>query len=225
MGNKVGAIKIAAGKVGLTVDDYLSRVANGQKWCSNGRHWVSRSDFYSNRVKTDGLSPMCTPCRIAYRKLSKKQTSARRWKAPVDGAKMQANHRVTYLVSVGILPKPSVIPCSKCGHMGQDRKHEYHHFMGYAAEHHEVVECLCTKCHKSKDRPWEYSVEKYKVRSRYLETIGDRAHISEISRKVGRSLSAASKMASALVRANLLVRMARGVYGRVEKNTCHGSHA
>ena len=37
----------------------------------------------------------------------------------------------------------------KAGHKGEGRRHEYHHHLGYAAEHHYDVIVLCSICHRS----------------------------------------------------------------------------
>jgi hypothetical protein len=45
------------------------------------------------------------------------------------------------------MPRPESLPCSDCGHTGEDRRHEYHHHKGYAAAHHLDVVVLCSLCH------------------------------------------------------------------------------
>ena len=66
-----------------------------------------------------------------------------------DGDQAQARGRVNYLVRVGILLNPGSLACSDCGHLGDDRKHEYHHHRGYAPEYHEDVIPLCSRCHRA----------------------------------------------------------------------------
>lgn len=50
-------------------------------------------------------------------------------------------------------PTPT-LPCVDCGHIrsnSEERRHEYDHHLGYAAEHHEHVEPVCTTCHHRRE--------------------------------------------------------------------------
>ena len=53
-----------------------------------------------------------------------------------------------------MIPSPNEMPCVDCGHIwGEgERRHEYDHYRGYAAEHHETVEAVCSKCHHERER-------------------------------------------------------------------------
>jgi hypothetical protein len=67
-----------------------------------------------------------------------------------DGDRLQARQRVNVEVRRGWRPHPNDLPCVDCGHEwapGQ-RRHEYDHHLGYAAEHHLDVEPVCTVCHR-----------------------------------------------------------------------------
>lgn len=44
------------------------------------------------------------------------------------------------------------LACTDCGHRGDDRRHEYDHYLGYAAEHHEDVESVCSPCHHRREK-------------------------------------------------------------------------
>lgn len=48
-------------------------------------------------------------------------------------------------------PNPNSLPCVDCGHLGDDRRHEYDHHLGYEAEHHYDVQPVCSKCHAKRD--------------------------------------------------------------------------
>jgi len=61
VGSKIGAMKVAASHLGLTFEEYSSRINRGLKWCSKGRHWTKRTDFDRDASRGDGL---CTSCRI-----------------------------------------------------------------------------------------------------------------------------------------------------------------
>lgn len=69
----------------------------------------------------------------------------------VDGDKCQARHRVNQEVSCGAMPDPNTLPCTECDHIGEDRRHEYHHHLGYSVEYFLHVQPLCTVCHPAKD--------------------------------------------------------------------------
>lgn len=70
-----------------------------------------------------------------------------------DGDKVQARHRVNVEVRTGKRPHPNTLPCADCGHIHSqgERRHEYDHHLGYAAEHHLEVESVCTLCHAKRD--------------------------------------------------------------------------
>jgi hypothetical protein len=70
-----------------------------------------------------------------------------------DGDKVQARQRVNVEVRSGRRASPNAFPCVDCGHVWPDgeRRHEYDHHLGYAAEHHGDVEPVCTKCHAQRD--------------------------------------------------------------------------
>lgn len=70
-------------------------------------------------------------------------------KPPVDGDRKQARQRINVEVRTGRRPHPNALPCADCGHVWShgDRRHEYDHHKGYAAEHHYDVEAVCTTCH------------------------------------------------------------------------------
>lgn len=58
-----GAIKQAARRIGIAVDDYLAHIAAGRKWCHKCRTWRSRIDFPIDRSRGDGLAATCRACR------------------------------------------------------------------------------------------------------------------------------------------------------------------
>lgn len=72
---------------------------------------------------------------------------------PRNGDKKQARQCVNVEVRTGHRPHPNTLPCVDCGHvyMSGERRHEYDHHKGYAAEHHLDVEPVCTLCHVKRD--------------------------------------------------------------------------
>lgn len=71
---------------------------------------------------------------------------------PRDGDRAQARQRVNVEVRTGRRPHPNVLPCVDCGHVWSpgERRHEYDHHLGYAAEHHYDVQPVCTTCHRAR---------------------------------------------------------------------------
>lgn len=74
-------------------------------------------------------------------------------KPPRDDDREQARQRINVDVKAGRRPHPNTLPCAACGHVWREgeRRHEYHHHLGYAAEHHADVQPLCTTCHAATD--------------------------------------------------------------------------
>ena len=70
---------------------------------------------------------------------------------PRDGDQKQARRRINVEVRTGRRPHPNTFPCALCGHVWTlgERRHEYDHYLGYAAEYHYTVRPVCTKCHAS----------------------------------------------------------------------------
>ena len=61
MSHSIGAAKVAAGKLNMTLDAYRAKRAAGLKWCHRG-HWVSVASFGAHRGKRDGLREWCRAC-------------------------------------------------------------------------------------------------------------------------------------------------------------------
>lgn len=59
MGSKAGAIKVAAKKIGLSPDEYLSHINRGEKWCVGHKRWELPYMFGKDSGKADGLDREC----------------------------------------------------------------------------------------------------------------------------------------------------------------------
>lgn len=154
---KEGALKIAAQKTGDTVAGYKRRVARGQKWCTTCKAWHRLSEFGKDASRWDGASAGCRSGRNAKKRSgykTKPRPKGRSFIPARDGDAKQARGRVNHFVKVGLLPDPDSLPCYDCGHIWipGGRRHEYDHFLGYAAEHHEQVQAVCSKCHHDRER-------------------------------------------------------------------------
>lgn len=151
---KAGAIKSAAKKKGMSVAEYKLMLANGKKWCTGCKDWHPKGVFGKDSTRLDGLVPSCREYRNKRaRELYEIIPLDRRIKpGPTrierrDGDKKQARARINADVRLGQRPNPNDVPCVDCGHMGDDRRHEYDHYLGYEAKHHYDVEVTCSKCH------------------------------------------------------------------------------
>lgn len=165
-----GARKVAAAKLGTTLAEYERRLAAGEKFCRLCREWHRREAFGFDRSRGDGLASACRDSknRDSRRRYSPRPRPkpGRRFNAARPGDKRQAIGRVNHLVNVGLLPPPNALPCVDCGHVWEpgERRHEYDHYLGYEAEHHEDVEAVCTICHHARARSRGESVQ---VRGRH----------------------------------------------------------
>ena len=152
---KEGAKKSAARRRGLTLEEFQAKLDEGLKWCTGCKAWHPRSAFQVDNSRGDSLACVCKAWRRThYRRVYKprpRPKPGRRYIDARDGDKKQARSRVNHLVAVGVLPDPNTLPCTDCGQIRHDdRRHEYDHYMGYAAEHHETVEPVCSSCHHAR---------------------------------------------------------------------------
>jgi hypothetical protein len=150
-----GAFKHAASRLGMTLAAYKER-ATAEKWCTGCKKWHPKGDFLKDVSRSDGLASTCRKGRkTRYRRTYKSRPRplpGRSFVDPRDGDKKQARRRANHLVDVGVLPRPDSLPCADCGHVCSTggRRHEYDHYLGYGATHHEDVEAVCTTCHKTR---------------------------------------------------------------------------
>lgn len=115
-------------------------------------------EFARDRSRRDGLTYWCRDCRNARSRLNhiSRATGSTPGPDPAparDGDARQARRRVNVLVRTGRLAHPNTLPCADCGHdwSSGERRHEYDHHRGYAAEHHLDVEAVCTTCHHQRE--------------------------------------------------------------------------
>lgn len=154
-GTVIGIEKTAAAKVGVSVEEYRRRLSVGEKWCTRCRSFHPRTAFGRDILRSDGLAAHCLASRrVRVRKDIRGIARRRGWLKPTrDGDKGQARARVNYLVSRGVIPAPSDLPCIDCADMvfvGEYR-HEYDHAKGYSAEHQLYVEPVCSRCHHRRE--------------------------------------------------------------------------
>lgn len=138
MGSKLGAMKIAAKKAGVSLPEYLENIADGLKWCYSCREWLSKSQFGKDKHRGDKLAAICSTCRGIRGRKSKINSP------PSAKIQQQASSAVSYQVKKGNMPKISTCKCAECG----KKAAHYHHANGYAKEHWLDVVPLCRSCHK-----------------------------------------------------------------------------
>ena len=95
-------------------------------------------------------------------------------KPPRDGDRVQARQRINVEVRTNRPPHPNTLPCVECGHRWAkgERRHEYDHHKGYAAEHHLTVEPVCTKCHRRRCETRGELTQRRDSRGQYAEVRG-----------------------------------------------------
>lgn len=130
------------------------------KWCTGCKAMHHLSEFGADRSRTDGLDASCRAARrrryhatYVSRGPRVNPVTGRPGPAPApprDGDREQARQRINVEVRTGRRPRPADLPCVDCGHIGPDRRHEYDHHLGYAAEHHDDVEAVCSTCHHAR---------------------------------------------------------------------------
>jgi hypothetical protein len=157
MGSAAGARKTAAARVGLAVNEYMDRLGAGLLHCWHCNVWHAVDDFGKDATRWSGHASACrrsvnAASKASYKPLPRPEPG-RRFAAPRDGDRMQARGRVNYLVDAGLIPDPNDLPCADCGHKhaAGECRHEYDHHLGYAAEHHESVEAVCSSCHHARE--------------------------------------------------------------------------
>lgn len=147
----------AVARIGVTVGEYDARLEAGEKWCCGCRSWQPRSDFAADKSRGDGLVKWCRAYANERSRASyipkPRPASGRRFVEPRDDDFRQARRRVNHLVAIGRLPAANTVPCSDCGHVWaeEERRHEYDHYLGYGAKHHEDVQAVCTMCHHARE--------------------------------------------------------------------------
>lgn len=152
MGSRLGVEKIAAGRVGLTLSDYRELVSLGLKWCTGGKAWHSRTKFRPDATRGDGLAAKC----LAF--IRNFHAGKGRGTRIPDPIKERARGLINQRVKRGALPNPNKLKCLDCGHLGDDRRHEYDHYAGYEGENAVRVEVVCALCHRARHKKGNYGI-------------------------------------------------------------------
>ena len=62
MGSKTGVLKIAAKRLGISLEEYIIHINTGEKWCHKGKHWQLLAEFALDRTRGDGHKAVCREC-------------------------------------------------------------------------------------------------------------------------------------------------------------------
>ena len=152
-----GALKIAAKKAGVEVSQYVAEIKAGRKWCTLCRAWHSQNAFGKDSSRWDGLVPSCKESKNSFARNAYAPQpplpKGRKFIPARDGDSKQARRRINYFVELGLFAHPNTLPCADCNHEWRDgeRRHEYDHYLGYAPEHHETVQAVCSTCHHKRE--------------------------------------------------------------------------
>lgn len=72
----IGARRVLAAKLGISLDDLLLKMAAGEKWCWKCREWKPIGQFNADRTRYDGRSSTCQACsRVKVRVCTKGRVS------------------------------------------------------------------------------------------------------------------------------------------------------
>ena len=95
-------------------------------------------------------------------------------KSPRDGDREQARQRINVEVRTGRRMHPNALPCVDCAHEWREgeRRHEYDHHRGYAADFHYDVVAVCTTCHARRARDRGEIVQARGARGRFIKKGG-----------------------------------------------------
>lgn len=156
---KLGGAKSAASRIGISLEEYQHNVKSGLKWCFACREFKHRDFFNNCSTARDGKDNRCKGCsRLDWHRRYKPvpiEEQKRKGYGPRpsrDGDKQQARNKVNREVTKGNLPRARDLPCTDCGHLGGTLRHEYDHYLGYAAIHHLSVQCVCVPCHIKREQ-------------------------------------------------------------------------
>ncbi|NES68833.1 MAG: HNH endonuclease [Okeania sp. SIO2D1] len=60
---KIGALRIAAQKIGVTLEEYIANKKVGLKWCTKCKQWKHIENFGKDKSRYDGLNSICKSCK------------------------------------------------------------------------------------------------------------------------------------------------------------------
>ena len=105
-----GALKVAATRAGLGVNEYIDRLNAGLLHCWRCQDWHDAEEFGKDSSRVSGRAASCRRSKndaARQRYERRERERGRALVAPRDDDRHQARRRVNYLVDLGILPGPN----------------------------------------------------------------------------------------------------------------------
>ncbi len=136
MGSREGVIKLAAKRLGMSLEEYQNKISNGLKHCTKCKTWQPREAFPNDSSRGDGLEARCRTCNYRRKRHIGGPDSARSQTLAVEA--------VRGAIRNGRMVKPITLPCFYCG----GNAIEYHHYQGYDEAHRLDVRATCISCHR-----------------------------------------------------------------------------
>ena len=171
MGSRVGVIKIAAGRLHLSLAEYLAKIDGGEKWCDRCSKWKYVGEFGRDSTRGDGRDAKCKKCRqeIHVGRYVPRPKPKHRPCYSKGGNPQSARVRIYQRIKRGEMPHPKTLPCTDCGHIWVEgeRRHEYDHTHGYEAAHALTVEPVCTICHHRRGQERGTHIRKHAANGKF----------------------------------------------------------
>lgn len=172
-----GAIKCAAKRMGINIEEYISHMKIGERRCSKCKNWKIKEFFPQNSGPKNSISGTCLECsRVVFKKSTKGRPAYFKGKQHTPLAKTmmsqahsgQNNHRWKNGVSYRktprnkdhIMAKRAVNHAIESGKMVKAsilpcfdcgcKAKEYHHYRGYSSVNWFDVQALCIRCHRKR---------------------------------------------------------------------------
>lgn len=136
MGSINGVIKAAALRIGISLEDYLSKKKAGLKYCTKCKTWQSIESFNMDKMRGDGRSSKCKACNY----IKKRQIMP----CPSQKIGTLAVEAVRRAIRNGRISPANKLPCFYCGKKAE----HYHHYLGYEKSHFLDVKAVCRGCHR-----------------------------------------------------------------------------
>lgn len=174
---KAGAIKIAAKKVGVALEEYQAKIAAGLKHCRECRLWLTVASFVTDRSRYDGLASRCKLCSRGgpkqLRLIRPTPSEIQRHRYATDEAyrhrtkhRVYARRRATQPISYedAIVQMAAAEGCCVyCGRAAESWDHIVPVSKGGSSRRHNLAPC-CLRCNcRKKDLELHDFVKKYNI--------------------------------------------------------------
>jgi 5-methylcytosine-specific restriction endonuclease McrA len=100
--------KIAAARIGISLAEYIGRIASGEKWCTRCKAWHPRSRFGIDRSRGDGLAAKCLSLRVVLTPSERRERVNAGYRRYYAGEGGRAIRSRVYARKRGIEPLPPI---------------------------------------------------------------------------------------------------------------------